>query len=115
IALGLPLPPSHGKRRIAVALPHDAILSTACPPLLADAGHIAPQSWHASIDRLVALTPEVRCFGSLAWQYLTGLPYLSAGSDLDLLWSLPASHPLEELLAGIAAIDADAPMRIDGE
>lgn len=115
VALGLPLPPNHGKRRIAVALPRDAILSTSQPPLLADAAPVAPQSWRQSIERLVTLSPEVRCFGSLAWQYLTGLPYLSAGSDLDLLCSLPTSHPLEDLLAGIAAIDAAAPMRIDGE
>jgi phosphoribosyl-dephospho-CoA transferase len=115
VALGLPLPPSHGKRRIVVALPHGAILSTSQPPLLADAAHIAPPAWRGDIERLVALSPEVRCFGSLAWQYLTGLHYLSATSDLDLLWHLSDSHRLEELLAGIAALDAAAPMRIDGE
>jgi len=115
VALGLPLPPSHGKRRIAVALPRDAILSTSQPPLLADAAHIVPPAWRGDIERLVALSPDVRCFGSLAWQYLTGLHYLSATSDLDLLWPLPASGTLDDLLTEIAEIDAKAPMRIDGE
>lgn len=115
IALGLPLPPSHGKRRIAVALPRAAILSTACPPLLVDVVHIAPDGWRTSIERLLALSSEVRCFGSLAWQYLTGMQYLNAGSDLDLLWPLPASGTLDGLLKDIAGIDAAAPMRIDGE
>ena len=33
-ALGLPLPPSHGKRRLALSLPFAAMVSTAPPPLL---------------------------------------------------------------------------------
>ncbi|HWT97409.1 MAG TPA: phosphoribosyl-dephospho-CoA transferase MdcG domain-containing protein, partial [Terriglobales bacterium] len=53
-------------------------------------------------------------FGSLAWQHLTDLSFLSAGSDLDLLWPLPASG-LDGLLTAIARLDRHAPMRIDGE
>jgi phosphoribosyl-dephospho-CoA transferase len=114
IPLGLPLPPAHGKRRIAVALPREAIVDVAAPPLLAKARQVAPDHWQESIAQLLALAPDVRCFGSLAWQYLTGLSFLSAGSDLDLLWPLPASG-LERLLAAIARLDQHAPMRIDGE
>jgi phosphoribosyl-dephospho-CoA transferase len=114
IALGLPLPPALGKRRIAVALPADAICAATQPPLLSDAAVVAPAPWQRSIAQLVALSPGIRCFGSLAWQYLTGLSYLSAGSDLDLLWPLSAAD-IAVLLAGIAEIDATAPMRIDGE
>ncbi|HVI88293.1 MAG TPA: malonate decarboxylase holo-[acyl-carrier-protein] synthase [Dongiaceae bacterium] len=115
VALGLPLPPSHGKRRIAVALPRDTISEIAAPPLLSEAAQMAPEHWQDVIRRLVALSQEVRCFGSLAWQYLTGLPYLSAGSDLDLLWSLPDADDLDGLLAAVAHLERDAPMRIDGE
>ena len=58
---------------------------------------------------------EVRVFGSLAWQALTGLAYLTEQSDLDiLLHPGPDTDPLR-LAAAIAAIDAAAPMRIDGE
>ncbi|WP_210731753.1 malonate decarboxylase holo-[acyl-carrier-protein] synthase [Sphingomonas sp. PAMC26645] len=109
IALGLPLPPSHGKRRIAVELSLAALIDLSSPPTLAEAQVVAPKNWHPTIARLLDVDPAVRTFGGLAWQFLTGLPYLSPSSDLDLLWLQGA--PLGEL----AAIDADAPMRIDGE
>ena len=57
---------------------------------------------------------EARVFGSLAWQKLTGLDYLTACSDLDLLLPLPRSD-LTRLTAELAAIEAAAPMRLDGE
>jgi phosphoribosyl-dephospho-CoA transferase len=113
IPLGLPLPPAQGKRRIAVTLAPADVADAGGPPLLADAAAAAPPGWRDFIARLVALDPGTRVFGSLAWQHLTGLPYLSEGSDLDLLWRLPAD--VDALLAGIAAVAQDAPMRIDGE
>jgi phosphoribosyl-dephospho-CoA transferase len=115
VDLGLPLPPSHDKRRIAVTLPCNAITGTTRPPLLVDAEHIAPAHWRPYIARLAGLATDVRCFGSLAWQYRTGLPYMTERSDVDLLWPLPAADAVEGLLAGIAAIAAEAPMGIDGE
>ena len=115
IPLGLPLPPAHGKRRIAVGLARDALLSARRPPLLAHAAKVAPTHWRDCIDDLVRLDPRTRTFGSLAWQYRTKLDYVTETSDLDLLWDMPASDDLVSLLAGVAAIAATAPMRIDGE
>jgi phosphoribosyl-dephospho-CoA transferase len=112
IPLGLPLPPACGKRRMAVALAAGDIIEHAPPPLLADAAAAAPPHWHETIDRLIWLCPQTRTFGSLAWQHLTGLPYLSDTSDLDLLWPLPAAIALPSEIARIAH---DAPMRLDGE
>jgi phosphoribosyl-dephospho-CoA transferase len=114
VALGLPLPPSAGKRRIAVDLAPDAFGGARAPPLLAMAKDSAPAAWRATVMRLIALQPQTRVFGALAWQGLTGLDYLSATSDLDLLWPLP-SDDAEAILAGIAVLDAQAPMRLDGE
>jgi len=111
IPLGLPLPPSHGKRRIAVSLAAADIVASAPPPLLADAAAAAPAHWRETIDQLLQLLPETRTFGSLAWQHLTGLPYLTERSDLDLLWPL-SSATLPSDIAGIAK---QAPMRLDGE
>jgi phosphoribosyl-dephospho-CoA transferase len=51
-------------------------------------------------------------FGGLLWQALTGLPYLSATSDLDLLWPGPVGPAF---LDGLADLAAQAPMRLDGE
>jgi phosphoribosyl-dephospho-CoA transferase len=115
LALGLPLPPSHGKRRLALTLPHDSLVSCAPPPLLRDALPAAPPAWHPALEQLIALSPEMRVYGSLAWQFLTGLDYLTARSDLDML--LPAPRPAEAplLIAALAAIEQSAPMRLDGE
>ena len=115
IPLGLPLPPSLGKRRIAVSLAAADIVASAPPPLLADAAAAAPAHWRATIDLLLQLLPETRTFGSLAWQHLTGLRYLSDGSDLDLLWTLSSAEQARALPPEIAEIARQAPMRLDGE
>lgn len=117
VPLGLPLPPADGKRRIGLALPADA-LSPVAPPGLAEAAPHAPLTWQPTLDALLALASEhtlaPRPFGALLWQAVTGLTYLSATSDLDLLWPCPGPVP-RTLLAGLARIDATAPMRLDGE
>jgi malonate decarboxylase holo-[acyl-carrier-protein] synthase len=115
IPLGLPLPPSHGKRRIAVAIEASEIVEHRPPPLLSDAAATAPTAWQETIDRLLRLCPETRTFGSLAWQHLTGLSYLTDHSDLDLLWPLRATERASTLPADIADIARQAPMRLDGE
>lgn len=115
VPLGLPLPPSHGKRRIAVSLTAADIVASSSPPLLAKAATAAPAAWRETIEKLFQLLPETRTYGSLAWQHLTGLPYLSDGSDLDLLWPLSSPHKTGVLLSNIARIAKRAPMRLDGE
>ncbi|MCP3381264.1 malonate decarboxylase holo-[acyl-carrier-protein] synthase [Bradyrhizobium sp. CCGUVB4N] len=115
IPLGLPLPPSHGKRRIAVSLAAADIVASAPPPLLADAAAAAPAHWRTTIDLLLQLLPETRTFGSLAWQHLTGLSYLTESSDLDLLWPLSSEMQAKTLPSAIAGIAKQAPMRLDGE
>ena len=115
IPLGLPLPPAHGKRRIAVTLGRDDVAGVRPPPLLAEAAHAAPAGWRDSVGALLRLDSQTRVYGSLAWQHLTGLPYLSETSDLDLLWQLPSRANVGALLVGIATVARDAPMRIDGE
>lgn len=115
VPLGLPLPPSLGKQRVALTVPPDAILSDARPPLLGEAARAAPSAWQPTIAALVAFDPETRCFGSLAWAHLTGLPYLSATSDLDLVWQVARADAAARLTAALGRIDADAPMRLDGE
>ncbi len=115
IPLGLPLPPSHGKRRIALSLPEEGLLTQRPPPLLADCRGAAPTRWQDTLEALLVLDARVRCFGSLAWAQVTGLAYLSADSDLDLLWELPPSGQLAGFLASLTRIEAAAPMRLDGE
>lgn len=116
IPLGLPLPPSAGKRRIALAVDPEQIAAVAPPILLVEVADSAPAHWRPAIARLLDLDRRTRVFGGLGWAHLTGLAYLSATSDLDLLWELPAPPAAAAaLLGGIAAIAGEAPMRIDGE
>jgi len=131
VPLGLPLPPSLGKRRIGVVVPESAIVSVEPPPAVARLREAAPAHWRATLDRLDAIARRhhvvCRAFGSLAWQALTGLTYLSSGSDLDLLFDAPigadAEAALAALLDDVAALadgadgpdGGEAPMRIDGE
>jgi phosphoribosyl-dephospho-CoA transferase len=119
VKLGLPLPPSAGKRRLAVLLPAEAVLAVTPPPSLGATTEVAPVAWRQTIAQLAALASghglEARVFGSLAWQMLTGLEYLTASSDLDLLLPLPRAGGATGLAASLAAIEAMAPMRLDGE
>lgn len=115
VPAGLPLPPSLGKRRIGFALPPAAVRPRS-GLTLAEARAAAPATWQPTLDALLAhgavhgRVPRV--FGSLLWQALTGLPYLSASSDLDLLWPGPVGPAF---LAGLADLAAQAPMGLDGE
>ncbi|PIU06741.1 MAG: malonate decarboxylase holo-[acyl-carrier-protein] synthase [Methylobacterium sp. CG08_land_8_20_14_0_20_71_15] len=118
VPLGLPLPPADGKRRIGLSLP-PSVLTRRRSPSLAETRAAAPPAWRPILDALVRLSDEsgvpCRPFGSLLWQALTGLPYLAPGSDLDLLWTLPADAAAGPLLDGLARIEEQAPMRLDGE
>jgi phosphoribosyl-dephospho-CoA transferase len=119
VALGLPLPPFAGKRRISLLVRPEDIVSTAPPLELGAAIGAAPEPWQQTLKDVASLASrqgvEARIFGSLAWRILTGLDYLTAGSDLDLLLQLSGKRDLARLTADLAAIEAAAPMRLDGE
>lgn len=119
VPLGLPLPPSAGKRRLCFLMQPGDIVSTAPPPSLREAAAVAPVAWRPTLDRLAQLASQhsakARVFGSLAWRALTGLEYLSESSDLDLLLRLGDDTDVRGLAAGLAAIETTAPMRLDGE
>ena len=119
VALGLPLPPFAGKHRLSFHMQPEDILSTCRPPALHAVRQAAPRVWWPTLDRLNSLASphsmEVRVFGSLAWQALTGLSYLTDRSDLDILFHVQRNTDLQNLTAGLARIEAGAPMRLDGE
>jgi len=71
-------------------------------------------------DRLASIVGartgvEPSAFGSLLWQYQTGLTYLSPHSDLDILWPVPSAFDVLSLVFSIAEVQRAAPLRIDGE
>ncbi|MBB3285051.1 MULTISPECIES: malonate decarboxylase holo-[acyl-carrier-protein] synthase [Rhizobium] len=115
ISLGLPLPPNMGRKRLALACPPAAVIRTTPPPLLRDALAAAPARWCQAIGTLLESAPSCRCFGSLAWQYLTGLSYLADTSDLDLLVECGSDADARRVTALLTDVAERAPMRIDAE
>jgi phosphoribosyl-dephospho-CoA transferase len=119
LPLGLPLPPSLGKARIAITVPREAIVTVTQPPTLLEIQRFAPQAWRSTLDHVVALCAkldiELRAFGSLAWQCLTGLDYLTSASDIDLLFLNARRFAIAPLIGGLVEIEAKAPLRLDGE
>ena len=119
IPAALPLPPCYGKHRVAFSLRSKRGVTAYPPILLRDAASDAPPEWQTMTAGLLALGGQVgvapRVFGALLWQYLTGLPYLTERSDIDLLWAVSDHATVATLLAGLQRLDAQGPVRLDGE
>jgi len=119
ISVGLALPPAQGKRRIGLIVAVQDIVRHTPPLRLADAIAHAPAEWQPALAELDAVAIqndlELRVFGSLAWQALSGLQYLTPQSDIDLLWH-PLSHmQLQQGIALLARWEQDHGLRADGE
>ncbi len=119
IDAGLALPPLQGKRRISLTVATADIARRALPLLLADVVADAPERWRAALVELDATAQrigiEFRVFGSLAWQALSGLPYLTSHSDIDLLWHARSSAQLQQGIALLADWEQSSGLRADGE
>jgi phosphoribosyl-dephospho-CoA transferase len=119
VPVALSLPPWARRRRLAFLVQREQIVSISPPPTLAAASLCAPHSWWPSLDRLEALgarhAVEIRVCGSLAWHSITGLDYVTANSDLDLLVQVRADTDVLGVAAALDAIQMQAPMRLDGE
>lgn len=54
-------------------------------------------------------------YGSLAWQFVTGLPYLRDTSDIDVAVKIASRTDLEGALTVLRAADEMKGPKIDGE
>ena len=119
LAVGLPLCPAQGKRRVALELPLRAIAKVSPPPRLADVVDASPAPWRESLSRLLrharAIRTEFSVFGSLAWQSLTGLRYVMHGSDLDLCWRAASREQLDAACHLLASWQRASGIAVDGE
>lgn len=119
VTLGLPLPPSAGKKRLSLLMQPEDVLAVVQSPSLTSTIRAAPRSWELTLLRLGQLAKEqdveARVFGSLAWQVITGLDYLTDRSDLDFALHIHRDTHLRPLADELAHIEDDAPMRLDGE
>jgi phosphoribosyl-dephospho-CoA transferase len=119
IAVGLALPPAQGKRRIGLVVAMQDIVRHAPPLRLADAIAHAPAAWQPSLAELDAAATridiELRVFGSLAWQALSGIEYMTGKSDIDLLWHPQSNEQLQHGIALLQRWEQDHGLRADGE
>jgi phosphoribosyl-dephospho-CoA transferase len=119
VPAALPLPPCLGKRRLAFSFTSGEAVTALPPVLLRDAARTAPTEWQEVVAALLALGDAIkvtpRVFGALLWQHTTGLPYLRAQSDLDLLWLISDERTALSLVERLLRLDAASPVRLDGE
>jgi len=119
VALGLPLPPAEGRRRLAFVLGRRFVARYTEPVPLAAVAAALPPHWQvplAVLDRDArALGLTLRVFGSAAWQALTGLAYLHEGSDVDLVVRPESPAQLDALPGLLATAEARMGRRIDAE
>jgi phosphoribosyl-dephospho-CoA transferase len=87
--LGLSSPPDPTKRRLAFRLPLASIGRIAEPPLWTDCVMAATPEIAGILKSILSATQAsglpLQTFGSYAWQYHTGLAYVTPHSDIDLL------------------------------
>jgi phosphoribosyl-dephospho-CoA transferase len=117
--LGIPLPPSRGRARIPLRAPLQAVVRVGPPLALAEAIPSAPAGQREALRGLhaeaVTLGLLLRVHGSLPWQHLTGEPYLTASSDLDLLLSIGSRWQLSAALRLLALWERRTGLVVDGE
>jgi len=89
LCVGLALPPSPVKRRLAYRIPVSTISRIDEPPYWNLCNAKADFGTNNSIVAIQQTTDNLRlplrAFGSYAWEHLTGLPYTTSSSDVDLL------------------------------
>lgn len=116
LRLGVPLPPAEGKQRLGLRVPLSDVQRVQAPLELAALRMHAgvPEDWQAALAALDRLAPA-RVFGAFAWQVLTGLDYVHAGSDIDLLWEVETAQDADALVAALQAWELRFGRRVDGE
>jgi phosphoribosyl-dephospho-CoA transferase len=119
LALGLALPPSEGRRRVALTVGEGAVARRARPLALSVVLPSTPAAWRAPLAALDAALraagAPAAVYGSLAWQHLTAEPYLREGSDVDLLVQPASAAALERALGLLQAFGAPGAPPLDGE
>lgn len=127
VTLGLTLPPGSAIRRIGVRVPAGSIRRVEPALPIARCAALLPAALRVPLLRLDAalnaLGVRVGVYGSLAWQVTSGQAYwCDAGrepSDIDLVCDVtgdvPGAAQVGACLDRLAALDAVAPVRIDGE
>ena len=120
VCIGIALPPDPAsaiKHRLPVRVDAQAIADLQPPRSLASVLCVMPARWQDGLMRLQAELSKqqlsLSVFGSAALQAVTGLPYLHATSDLDLLLQPVSLTQLETGLQLLTHYSRELPL--DGE
>ncbi|WP_460874749.1 malonate decarboxylase holo-[acyl-carrier-protein] synthase [Paralcaligenes ginsengisoli] len=120
VCLGIALPPdsvTRQKIRISLRAPISETSRT-MPPLAIDAIiATAPAPWRHQLQLLAGQAVQrglvFKVYGSIAWQALTAVSYVTASSDIDMLFSPTTRTQLED---GLALLEHHAGiLPLDGE
>lgn len=118
MALGLPSPARWDRRRLALQVPHAAVLGLDEFPCLAEVQGLLPPSARGAmrdlLDGLGACHATARVFGSYGWQAITGLDHVRPDSDLDLWVSVDAAAHADAASDVLRSFCAPR-LRLDGE
>lgn len=119
LSLGVALPPARGKMKIPLLVERGAVIRTSAPLTLQNALASAPSGWQPPLRDLVDAARrrgiEFRVYGSVAWQHLSGEPYVTPLSDVDLLWATGDAALLANVLSLLDAWQKNTGLRADGE
>lgn len=118
LALGLPTPARWGRRPISVSASALGVVRQGEFPLATEVGAALPAAAHAGwvllCEQFARLGVQARVYGSYGWQQLTGLVYVHACSDVDLLLDVSSPSQADQVCALLSAA-ATGPLRLDGE
>ncbi len=118
VALGIATPPSWGRRRIGLRVSASALRcgEIAFPRWNDCARQMSiPEPLRAAFDAgLAEHANTIRMYGSFGWQQLTGLSYVTDGSDLDLLLEPANAMHADRMAFALATVNVAGP-RLDGE
>ncbi|MDO8251907.1 MAG: malonate decarboxylase holo-[acyl-carrier-protein] synthase [Rhodoferax sp.] len=115
LCVGLPAPSQWSRRRLALRVRLDQIKVSGVFPTLLQVAR-ANRWGRAALELSLALSSsgvDARVYGSHGWQFLTGLAYLHAESDIDLSLKVDDFETACQLVQQLAA--TEFPRRIDGE
>lgn len=118
IALGLPSPARWGRRRLALQVPHAAVLGLDDFPHLAVVQDLLPSSARGPVRDLLgglgACHASARVFGSYGWQAISGLDHVRPDSDLDLSVCVDGVAHADAVARALQSFGTERP-RLDGE
>ena len=117
--MGVALPPAEGKQRLSIAVSAASVARWRPPLSLREVMGCSPADWRHALELLLTLAEEIGLeplvYGSFAWHALTGEKYITAESDLDLIWRPQTSAELASLLAALPRWENSTGRCADGE